>query len=182
MIRFFNREDIHKYVSNVNFNIIEITLDLLLGTIFQYILDLDFDDIDLAQSKIEWLTKQSDEIELMLVSKGSQPKIIFNVDKDNIVYIRVGKGEGEYLNWHKMEEWKDIHSLRSTLQDLFIGNLTEEVIYCNGEIIGNNCSIPYTINGVTENYIFKKRIGMCLPWNKKTLDTIVYEPWIKNIE
>ena len=176
-----DKTEIRNYISKVNFRSEEITREIILAEVLYYILELDLSLLNHEKSYIKADVRDHD-ISIHLEGNNNEyPFFIFEISNETIVDIRVGEGEGEYLFNEKMKDLKDIAILRETLKDFFYNRLTEEVIYCSGSVIGNNCALPYELNGETKIYIFKKRMGGCLPWNKKVVKRI-YKPWIEKIE
>lgn len=176
-----DKTEIRNYISKVNFRSEEITREVILAEVLYYILELDLSLLNHEKSYIKADVRDHD-ISIHLEGNNNEyPFFIFEISNETTVDIRVGEGEGEYLFNQKMADLTDVKILRDTLGGFFYNQLTEEVIYCSGSVIGNNCAIPYNIDGETKTYIFKKRMGVCLPWNRKIVKRI-YKPWIETNE
>lgn len=174
----FDFLSIRTYISRVNFDTKDVGMDILLATVLLYIVELEFYDIDKEQSFIKVNDQQVNSFDIQIVSKSRKPKLIVSGFSRHIS-IRVGVSEGEYLDSQEIKDWQDLHTLRETLNDLFENPLIEELIYCKDKLIGSNCFIRYSLSGTDDLYKFSKRLGMCMPWNKR-VEKVVYDPWNKS--
>lgn len=173
------QKSIIDFLEKVNFQVEEVTKEIIIAEILYFIKEIDFAKIDKTKSQFNDIPEHFRDIEIILSGTNNEyPKIVFDILKDNTVSIRVGFGEGEYLDGQKIDNWNLLHKLRRTLSDLFYNQLKETVYYCNGKVIGNDCSIPYKIDGTEKVFNFSRRFGSCMFWNKKTKETHIYKSWL----
>src|SRR5687768_10763173 len=109
----------------------EIKKELLLRVLIEFIIEIDFNVIDVDKSLFEI---RADGYQLTLLPKSMQNCPIFiEILNNTQIDVQLNQG-GEYLYLQPVNDWTDVKKLRSALMDLFYQPIEEWLHKSNGKI------------------------------------------------
>lgn len=153
----------------------EINKELLLRVILEFIIDLDFSEIDLRQSKFE---RKADGYNFDLFSNNNRKCAMFiEILNNNEVDVQLNAG-GEYLYLQPIINWTDVNKLRKALSDIFFETIEEKLTNCNGKLTRATYTVCHRLDKGVERKSYSSILGNCWFWQRKEVVEKIYEPWI----
>jgi hypothetical protein len=155
----------------------EINKELLLRVILEFVVDIDFNDVDDTRIKFQI---ETGGYRLDLFSKSNlKCPLYIEVLNYNEVDVQLNAG-GEYLHLQPIKSWSDVSKLRSALRDVFFESIEETVIICGGEMKRASYRLSHKFERKVEQQSYSTVLGNCWFWQKKQTLEVIYQPWIQS--
>lgn len=164
-------EIISIYDSLKNFN--EISGELLIKIYLEYVLDIDFEKIDIVKSEL--ILNESFQLNL-ISKKKNNCSIYLEILEGNIVDIQLNEG-GEYLYFYKIEDWTNVKNYRSALENLLKFEVKEKLTYCDTKLVSATYTIDYLFDNEVKSNDYTIILGSCF-FGKKRITEKIYKPWL----